>query len=229
MTQTDPTLPNPPPAYSGSETSPAGDSAPPYAQRTGILSAASYFQMRPAPTAAQAGECATHTFNIAPGTQASAIRYPKPENLWMSRDVDREDWSTFLSYLIPREQNSRANSVRDNKIQDDGTLPFQETELARRRRINHLVSEWNDEFFQPRGLKVKPEFEPAQPATKTEAPPQGFTMGKHGMGLGIGSSLVGVALPPNSSGFGLRLGNVLLGVTYPEKSSENDDEDLEKR
>ena len=214
-----------PPAYTGPTQ--LETNAPPYKghmtpnNTAGLpLSAASYLSTRPAPTT-RAGRTVVHNFVITPGTAASALQFPKPEQVWMSRDVDREDWKTFLNYLIPKRPVRNASAFQgDFNIQDGAESQnsgvIQETEAARRRRINHLVAEWNDEFFQPRGLKVQPQFDPADaPIAESSKQGSGFISGKEGFGFKVGGSLVGIGLsvPSNSSSFGIRLGNVVLGVS----------------
>jgi hypothetical protein len=232
MAQTD--LPSPPP-YAESKGRPhesvsPGDDATPYdayASSTSTaqhpLSAAPYFNMRP-PPARQPGMTIVHNFNITHGTTASSVKFPKPEHSWMSRDVDMQDWQTFLRYLMPRQNSGSNMQGGDYKIQSNtkvtsGPVEKVETEAAFRRRIEYQVAEWNDEFFKPRGLEVHADINAAAAATAPvrDQPRRGFgfTCGRGGIGLEVGSSLVGVALPPNSSGYGLRLGNVLLGVTEP--------------
>lgn len=130
------------------------------------------------------------------------LRFPTPEHVWTSRDVDHEDWSAFSEQL----------GLRDTADEDpDLARPAGESDAARRRRINYVVDEWNAEFFRPRGLRVHPVFDEGMPA---ESDAKGF-------GFKAGNSFVGVSLPPHSNGYGLRLpGGILIGVASTKDKEE---------
>jgi hypothetical protein len=128
-----------------------------------------------------------------------------------------------VNYLISKQPVTSASEFQEGgESQASGAT--QETEAARRRRINHLVAEWNDEFFQPRGLKVQPQFDSTD-STKAESSSHGsgFVSGKEGFGFKVGDSLIGVGLsvPSDASSYGIRLGKFVLGVSERQQSSSS--------
>lgn len=143
-------------------------------------SAATYFAIRP-----------PHTFSISPPeviklslsgtTQPRDIPYP--DSLRM-KDVNIQDWNTFVNYLLPdhvatsnasvaerklqaemvdeRMANLRVQDREDARSQVDAQLsPLRESASqnsgigAREAEIEATVFEWNEGFFKPRGVEVK--------------------------------------------------------------------------
>ncbi|KAI4864333.1 hypothetical protein F4820DRAFT_338828 [Hypoxylon rubiginosum] len=132
------------------------------------VSAHSYFESRP-------------TFNQAPGQDliaslavsetSSPDDFPFPA--WArERDTTEQDWHTFLNYLLP-DHAARANShVVDRKLQaqEDAQSPKSERSVAEAQlgqiksssdlhsqpahNVDAIIREWNDGFFNPRGVTI---------------------------------------------------------------------------
>lgn len=137
----------------------------------------------------------------------------------MSRDVDRADWTAFGKALLGRRRSGPA--AADNDQNQDVEVD----EAARRERISSIVSQWNRDFFAPRGLQILAQFgddvvevpsakgeEGTTAVADGDATSNGSTSKSQGFGLKLGNSMLGVSLPPHSHGYGLRLGGVLLGL-----------------
>ena len=147
-------------------------------------------------------------------TAPETLHFPRPEEVWLSRDVDHADWSVFRSQV--------AGSPRTDLPSSQPTATFDERQLeedqsAERDRMVGVISEWNRDFFVPRGLKVLPIFDGDATCTEDENPksdsPTGGSNTNRGFGFKLGNSMVGVSLPPNSHGYGIRVGGVLIGVS----------------
>jgi hypothetical protein len=89
-------------------------------------------------------ETLTYHFDLNPKTNTASIPFP---TLWLSRDVDIKDWVTFLACL-PEQHGGVAKSGEFDRYVD---------EISWRRKITHVVEEWNKNFFGPRGLHVVPD------------------------------------------------------------------------
>lgn len=63
-------------------------------------SAASYFELRP-PSAQLRGNLISHHIIIGPRANIFTIPFPQPEELWLERDVQFQDWMTFMNFMIP--------------------------------------------------------------------------------------------------------------------------------
>ena len=106
-------------------------------------SAASYFEERP---------CAVHShapvirypLAIDPGATRLDIAFPQPEQDYRVRDVTDIDWHTFLNYLLP---NGPSDSKRSNN--DEHASSRQQS------RIKGVINEWNEGFFNPRGIIIQ--------------------------------------------------------------------------
>jgi hypothetical protein len=154
-----------------------------------------YISKRPAPATAPANTI-EHTAALSSPT--APLPFPSPEALWETRDVTREDWRIFSEQLHPRS----------TQPPDKTTTADSESDAAFRRRVNYIVEEWNAEFFKPRGLRVKIDFE--------EKKARG---GPNGLGFKLGNTFVGISTS-NSGGVGLKLpGGVLLGVASGNKTA----------
>ncbi|KAK1836002.1 hypothetical protein QBC39DRAFT_340193 [Podospora conica] len=111
-----------------------------------FVSAASYFDSRPAPRGLAALLSVgglphlTHTLGDAVG---SGDDLPYPADTLAERDVTGEDWLTFGNYLRPRPP------VADEKNKE--AEPEREPSAA---HINATLAEWNAGFFNPRGVVV---------------------------------------------------------------------------
>lgn len=173
---------------------------------------------------------------------ASALRFPRPENIWLSRDVDRADWAAFTKHLLPRQRpGANMTAPATTTVTTKATSSDEEddadstaNESARRQRLNDIVSQWNKDFFESRGLNIIAQF--GDDVIGATASPDGETTSgadagstkqvtSRGYGLKLGNSLFGVSLPPHSHGYGLRLGGVLLGVRVDDESDGDQKEE----
>ncbi len=73
-----------------------------------------------------------------------AVPFP---TLWLTRDVEIKDWTTFLACLPEQHSN----------VTETGHFERYVDEIAWRRKIGNVVAKWNKNFFEPRGLHVIPD------------------------------------------------------------------------
>ncbi|KAI9787802.1 MAG: hypothetical protein M1816_007450 [Peltula sp. TS41687] len=81
-------------------------------------SATFYFEGRPSPIRTTS-DSTIYRLIIPPNARADQLSFPQPENIWLSRDVTRLDWSTFTNYLLPPDQDAHGN---EKKIVSNHTL-----------------------------------------------------------------------------------------------------------
>lgn len=157
---------------------------------------------------------------------AATLQFPKPEHVWMSRDVDVADWSTFMNQLTSSSATPPPQA-KENHDEDHDSI--------RRAHVITIMTEWNKGFFAPRGLKVLPLFGDDETAAGagsdgldetnkvSAAAGDGNSKSSRGFGFNLGkNSRFGVSLPPNSNGYGIRVGGVLLGVTTTGDEAKSD-------
>lgn len=141
-------------------------------------SAEAYFESRPVAADVEPSREVQHVIAIRPGNSPGDFPYQQE---WASRDVRPDDWQTFLNYLLPNhvaesndalidkklraegiENNNEARSARSEK--DDGTAGSRSPVVAQLEQIrlgdlpgqsvDETIREWNEGFFQPRGMTV---------------------------------------------------------------------------
>lgn len=209
---------------------------------------ASYISSRPVPPhLAAEGEDRDHApvvHRIQLGTDASSapaasgLRFPRPENIWLSRDVDRADWTAFAKDLLPRRATgaapTTATTAATTNGSDDSDQGVTADETTRREQLTTVLDQWNKGFFEPRGLAIVAQFGdeevgapssttvPEGEESNTSAATAQSKQPSRGFGLKLGNSLLGVSLPPHSHGYGLRLGGVLLGVRVDDDDEGED-------
>ncbi|KAL2072969.1 hypothetical protein VTL71DRAFT_10293 [Oculimacula yallundae] len=94
-----------PPTYPMTSTIPASE-----LQRAGFISATSYFLLRTAPLT-KPRNIFYHHMTMAPDVQARSLPFPQPVDTWTGRGVDRQDWETFISFLLtPYWEERRADA-----------------------------------------------------------------------------------------------------------------------
>lgn len=147
-----------PPPYTLHDPHPIGTSGPaglpnqsPCGKDTAsvFISGAPYFAMRPPPHP-RPRKVLAYAITLLPYTRPEEIVPPPAEMDMRTRDVDEQDWHSFLNHLFPH--NARvldANTVRNEKSQLQ-----QESENKRCERLKEVVSEWNEGFFLPRGVSI---------------------------------------------------------------------------
>lgn len=89
-----------------------------------------------------------------PGVARLDIAFPQPEQDYRARDVTDIDWHTFLNYLLPIGPPDSKHSNHDKQA-----TPQQES------RIKGVINEWNEGFFNPRGILI--QYEPIASATSS--------------------------------------------------------------
>lgn len=147
-------------------------------------SATAYFESRPT-HALLSTSPTVHSIAITPMTEPKDLPYPEPVEDFMSKDITQQDWATFINYLIPDHATGVNNDVADRKLkaeiidehmrrltlgqedrsrtnlsQVDAQLdPLRQVHspqsLDRMRRLEETISEWNEGFFMPRGVKIR--------------------------------------------------------------------------
>ncbi|KAH0558405.1 hypothetical protein GP486_004934, partial [Trichoglossum hirsutum] len=163
-----------------------------------------YFESRPS-LVRRPTHVSTHHIIIHPDATPLDIQFPT-STTWTARDVNDQDWATFLNHLFP-QHHARANArVADRKIraevshnQEAGSSTVEklrsaqldnllesnnnndedevETEEERSGRIESVITEWNEGFFLPRGLKVVEEIQPSS-SPREQAPSSGRLGGR---------------------------------------------------
>lgn len=133
--------PNPNPRPSQGAT-PLPDTTQPEPQRQPSIggqqqqSAAAYFASRPS----RSSQVYTHLVQIRPNTRRGELVYPAE---WASsnHDVSADDWNTFVGYLLPEATGGGMDEKRlsEQRIRD----------------IDGVVREWNQGFFEPRGVLIR--------------------------------------------------------------------------
>lgn len=102
-------------------------------------------------------EVTAHFINIIPGSAPFTFAYPEPSALWLSRDIQREDWAAFTSNLV---RAGRSGNAGDTSLPADwkGQQPMSaaqgpeyEEQIS---RMREELARWNETFFKPRGMKV---------------------------------------------------------------------------
>ena len=143
-------------------------------------SAAAYFDSRPAP-GSFTGQSTVYRISVTLTTEPQDLRYPEE---WRAKGITEQDWATFVNYLLPDhavginndvaerklraempdEQLDRLSIGREIKSRDGMTeidaqlgqlrRPPSSRTVERANRIEATISEWNDGFFEPRGIHI---------------------------------------------------------------------------
>ncbi|KAL8793367.1 MAG: hypothetical protein Q9195_004045 [Heterodermia aff. obscurata] len=109
-------------------------------------SAAQYFDERPC-MFQNPSFVLKYPLTIASGATGTDISFPQPERDYRARDVTTVDWHTFTSYLIPSESPD-SHSGRDTPSHGAHDNP------QRQSSIRGVINEWNEGFFNPRGVLI---------------------------------------------------------------------------
>ncbi|RDL37941.1 uncharacterized protein BP5553_05374 [Venustampulla echinocandica] len=142
--------------------------------------AAVYFESRPVRNRSS-GQPITHSISLNETTQPQDLPYPED---WTSKEVNQQDWATFINYLLPDHTASVNNDVADRKLkaeliaeqmyrlalseeeksktdisQVDAQLrPLRQFSASSRTEsliaAEATIAEWNEHFFQPRGITI---------------------------------------------------------------------------
>ena len=147
-----------------------------------IAAAIAYFESRPIPSSTNRVALLTHSITLTASTQPRELPYPEPHDDFAARGLSRQDWATFINYVLPNYVSSVNNEVADRKMQAEvidermHRLTLQgnksRTDLEQvKAQLEPLRSEsgsgfgeaeaksmvelWNEGFFGPRGIEVK--------------------------------------------------------------------------
>ena len=74
----------------------------------GFVSAAPYFELR-TPVQPRPNTVVYHHISVSPGVGPDNVPFPQPSERWTSREVDDQDWMTFLNHLFPPHEIGRAS------------------------------------------------------------------------------------------------------------------------
>ncbi|KAF4426855.1 hypothetical protein CFRS1_v002886 [Colletotrichum fructicola] len=102
-------------------------------------------------------EVTAHFINLIPGSAPFTFAYPEPSALWLSRDIQHEDWAAFTSNLV---RAGRSDTTGGTPLPADlkGQQPPAATQgLEYEEQISRMREElarWDETFFKPRGMKV---------------------------------------------------------------------------
>ncbi|KAI9882869.1 MAG: hypothetical protein M1823_005378 [Watsoniomyces obsoletus] len=158
-----------------------------------------YFAARP-PPGWSPDEPLRHRLAIPPTADPDAFPFPQPGEMWLARDVNQLDWSTFLNYLLPLQHGEtksaepwpssgscspvsrkplpmpptdvrKGEHMRTGSSGSGGLTMTNESEPERQQRIQDATQRWNQGFFQPRGLLVEVSVIPYVSALMTETGP----------------------------------------------------------
>lgn len=169
-------------------------------ERAGFVSAAPYFELR-APVQARPNNIIYHHLSISPDARPDNLPFPQPVERWTSREVDDQDWMTFLNHLFPphgAEKDSKGGRELEadadlnmgglhlsNSRSRDQSCPLlgnrpgpstggqvREAERLRRVRIEAVAAQWNEGFFGPRGLEVLIDINNWRPPVPVETTPR---------------------------------------------------------
>ena len=98
-----------------------------------------------------------HSITFFPDTTQDDLFFPLPTEAYVSRDLTAVDWSTFVNYLFPVLDKSASEKAGNEKGLNPRAFVEEDTP-ERRRRIMHVLAEWNEKFFSPRLIHITAEF-----------------------------------------------------------------------
>ncbi|KAK3942252.1 hypothetical protein QBC46DRAFT_256774 [Diplogelasinospora grovesii] len=153
--------------------------------------AAAYFESRPFVPPPEEEEHRNHqpsqaaavfSYTIGYNTRPDELPYPTT-GFGISRDITREDWQTFVNYLLPHHAAASNEQVIDRKLRaersnsnDDARSSHAEAQLEqirstpvppgdnaaqRRQHVEDTAREWNEGFFGPRNVVIRVTWSPA--------------------------------------------------------------------
>ncbi|KAI4226866.1 MAG: hypothetical protein L6R36_002853 [Xanthoria steineri] len=137
---------------------------------TTFVSGAAYFAMRP-PTQPKTTSTLPCHIAVLRDTTSTDLPMPKPEQTLIDRDVTPHDWLAFINHLVPCNLVNPSSSAVQEKLGGKhavDTAAQASTERTRQQDVIAIVQEWNQGFFQPRGIKIIARSEiipPAQPSS----------------------------------------------------------------
>ncbi|KAK2764829.1 hypothetical protein CKAH01_15710 [Colletotrichum kahawae] len=153
----------------------------------------------------QPSEVTAHFTNLIPGSAPFTFAYPEPSALWLSRDIQHEDWAAFTSNLVRAARSSTTGDAplavdsKGQKSLSGAQGPEYEEQVS---RMREELGRWNEIFFKPRGMKVvsgedyRAETKPSSSETQSDGSGDGsnkkWNFGPDKFGLKIGGALLGI-------------------------------------
>ncbi|KAK0389504.1 hypothetical protein NLU13_3079 [Sarocladium strictum] len=167
-----------------------------------------YADTRPPPfDLATNGTSSTYHMKLGPRgeAQGAARNFPQPETIWLGRDVDHDDWDTFLTQL---DAAASATQTGQNADEQRAAAVVDVDAQDRQEAFNQL------EAAQAGGAAAADD---QQANAQGQGGTTTTTTSRRGYGIKLGeNTLLGLSLPPYSNGFGIRIGGGLLGVSTGE-------------
>ncbi len=171
------------------------DAPPPPQSNSLVTSPTRYISTRPSLGGPPPSDIITHSLPLSPPfvppDNARPLPFPSPESLWTTRGVTHEDWKVFTTQI------SKTRPLEGN--------------VAVRERRYRILSEWNDTFFQLRGLQVVTEGESQEGNVVVEDGNTKFDASLTPGGVGT----VGTETderPKSPKGLGFRVGRLFFGL-----------------
>lgn len=138
--------------------------------------AAQYFETRPPPASAATSPRDSLVVNIKVEQTSLPDDFPY-RDCWAARDVNAQDWATFVNFLLPDHTTRGNEAVIERKLREEGQSDSgvsvglrsqaeaqlghvrdgQGNSTRSRRMVETTVQQWNDGFFSPRAIRVKLE------------------------------------------------------------------------
>lgn len=152
---------------------------------------------------------------LIPGSAPFTFAYPEPSALWLSRDIQHEDWAAFTSNFVRAGRSGTTGGTpppADSKGQQPMSAaqgPQYEEQISRMRKE---LARRNETFSKPRGMKIVPgEDYRAEPRPSSSQAQSGSSGGGADKWWNFG---------PDK--FGFQIGGALLGIdmSKPAKASE---------
>lgn len=155
--------------------------------------------LRSPPFPRPGGAITLHYINIVPHAAPTSFPYPEPVHFWLSRDVRKEDWASFVANLLAVPDAAvvaaeRALPDLDRKIaskNDDSQTPLV-SDFDIHQRMYGVLAEWNEGFFKPRGLKVVAGGDASHGASHSSRTTKGWKFGPDKFGFQLGNVLFGI-------------------------------------
>lgn len=143
-----------------------------------------------------------HTVSLKPTTQPRDLAFPQPASSWLERDITKQDWATFVNYLLPNHIDTHNVEVANRKLKAELvdermhrlTLTDEDRSMTNLDNVNAqleplrqqtseapqsaqvVVDEWNEGFFAPRCVHIDLELaEEPSPDELTKGIPGAWT------------------------------------------------------
>ena len=162
-----------------------------------LSSAATYFDNR-RPHLQHSGtglNLIEHNIVIGSDTTKEDVHFPLPVETYIDRDVTSLDWSTYVNHLFPAQDepvNEKPRREKDSRPRSFGD----EDTSERRKQIQAVVTEWNENFFNPRQIHINVDFIPRRSSSSSRSTVRATST------IGVSpsqTSLAGDFVPPKSA------------------------------